>query len=125
MDAVAASVRRRQELLAEWYAPASHVWPDIALAPSLELFEADTAVVFDSGVARVVPELYAPAWAVATVDALVNREGVDGFLVAELLEAAVEDVDLARELATAAGGNVAQPDTPAILAVLRRWMRTP
>ncbi len=120
----AAATALRQKLIAEWYAPACPVWPDIALAPSLEQFEAPTRVEVDGVTARVVPELYAPAWAVAAVEGLVNRAGVDGYVVAELIEAGACDPELAARIAAAAR-NTAHPDVPALTALLRRWLETP
>ncbi len=120
----AAAAALRQKLIAEWYAPASATWPDIALAPSLERFEELTRVEVVDGVPRLAPELYAPAWAVATFEGLVNRAGLDGYAVAEFVEWATESPERAGEIAAAAR-NAEHPDVGALRALFRRWLETP
>lgn len=122
--AFAAATARRQELASQWYAPAGHVWPEVALAPSVELFEEPTRAELSDGVWSIVPELYAPAWAVGALDGLVNRGGEDGWEVADFVEWSARAPERAAEVARAVH-NVEHPDVGALRALYRRWLEAP
>lgn len=113
------AARHRADLVADWYAPAAEVWPDIALAPSSGLFSARTWVVRDEGGTRVDEELWAPAWAVGALRALLGAD-IDGWLAAEFIEWASQDDSRPAEVA-AAVQDAARPNVPAVLALFRRW----